>query len=62
MHCIMSCDVVRIVDQLKRSLTAGFTGSRGSVQNGQREVQSLDKCGICTDVQYLHRRRKIYLQ
>ena len=41
--------------QLKRSLTAGFSGSRGSVQNGQRDVHSLDKWGICTDVQYLHR-------
>ena len=41
--------------QLKRSFTAGFSGSRGSVQNGHRDVHSLDRCGICTDVQYLRR-------
>ena len=44
--------------QLKRSLTAGFSVSRGSVQNGHRDVHSLDRCGICTDVQYLHRERE----
>ena len=31
----------------------GFSGSSGSEQNGQREVHSLDMCGICTDAQYL---------
>jgi hypothetical protein len=31
------------MDQLKRSLTVGFSGSRGSVQNGHRDVHSLDK-------------------
>ena len=51
--------VVGVVDhQLKRSLTAGFSVSRGSVQNGHRDVRSLDRCGICTDAQYLHTQRE----
>lgn len=57
-HMWMLQNVI-VMYQLKRSLTAGFCGSRASEQNGHLAVHSLDMWGILTDVQYLRTIRYI---